>query len=244
MEKKLRTGFFIILDGIDGSGKGTIIEAWKEFLLSQNKTIFDLKKYWQENNKYPEIDEIKNYDFIFSCEPTYTGIGKIIREELIKNGTNYPEIIVTQAFSLDRIIYYKKIVLPLLKLNKNIIQDRGIATSLAYHPIHDPLSTIKSVSKLPGNKPAIKNLPNHLILMEIKTDEAQTRLGGRIDKQDNAIFEKNKLQEKINKNYHSQKFADIFKKGNTTIHWLNGNQKIDIMKEEGVNLLKNILNII
>jgi len=232
MDKELRTGFFI-----------TIIETWKNFLLSQNKTIFDLKKYWQENNKYPEIDEIKNYDFIFSCEPTYTGIGKVIREELIKNGTSYPEITVTQAFSLDRIVYYKKIVLPLLKLNKNIIQDRGIATSLAYHPIHDPLSTIQSVASLPGNRPAMDNLPNHLILMDLKVAEAQTRLGGRTDKKDNAVFEKNELQEKINENYHSEEFKNIFEKQNTLIHWLNGSQKIDIMKQEGVSLLNNILNI-
>jgi len=232
-----------MLDGIDGSGKGTITEAWKNFLLSKNKTIFDLKKYWQENNKYPEIDKIKNYDFIFSCEPTYTGIGKVIREELIKNGTNYPEITVTQSFSLDRIVYYKKIVLPLLKLNKNIIQDRGVATSLAYHPIHDPISTIQSVAELPGNRPAMDNLPDHLILMDIKANEAQARLGGRTDKQDNAVFEKNKLQEKINKNYHSEEFKNIFKKQSTQIHWLNGSQKIDIMKQEGINLLNNILNI-
>jgi len=102
-----------------GQAKEQLLKLGKNFpIYLKNKTIFWSKKILARKYKYPEIDKIKNYDFIFSCEPTYAGIGKVIREELIKNGTNYPEITVTQAFSLDRIVYYKKIVLPLLKLNK------------------------------------------------------------------------------------------------------------------------------
>jgi len=64
---------FIMLDGIDGSGKGTVISAWKEYLIQSGRTVFDLVKYWKENKKYPEYSAIKNYEIIFSGEPTYVG---------------------------------------------------------------------------------------------------------------------------------------------------------------------------
>ena len=68
-----------MIDGIDGSGKSTVMKALKQYLTSQGNPIFDLKKYWLEHNNHPELKEIKSYDFIFSCEPTYIGTGKKIR---------------------------------------------------------------------------------------------------------------------------------------------------------------------
>ena len=50
---------FIMLDGIDGCGKSTIIQAWKDYLTAQGNAIFDLKKYWQETGHYPELSELK-----------------------------------------------------------------------------------------------------------------------------------------------------------------------------------------
>jgi thymidylate kinase len=77
-------GKFIIIDGIDGSGKGIIIQALKEYY----ERFFDLKEYTKEHKQYPKIEEIK-HDIIFSSEPTYLYAGAAIRDELLKGINKY-----------------------------------------------------------------------------------------------------------------------------------------------------------
>jgi thymidylate kinase len=83
-------GKFIMIDGIDGSGKTTIVQYWKEYLESLGKKVFDLKSYWKEHDRHPTFEEIKDCDVLFSAEMSYTGIGKVLREELINRASNYP----------------------------------------------------------------------------------------------------------------------------------------------------------
>jgi len=230
-----------MIDGIDGSGKSTVISAWKKYLVDQGNAIFDLKNYFQTNDRYPELHEIKNYDFIFSAEPTFTGIGKVIREELINKKNNYSAEAIAQAYSLDRLILYTKIIIPLLKDGKCVIQDRGVSTSLAYQPIQDPQLTIDNISKLSGNKLSLQNRPDHLILLTVSPEKAMSRLTGRLEKQDNVIFEKLDLLKNIARQYDSAEFKNIFKEHGTQIHYLSGEEKIDIMNKQAVDLLKNIL---
>ena len=134
-----------MLDAIDGGGKGTVIDAWKEYIASQGNPIFDLKSYWKENNEYPEINEMRSYDFVFSAEPTFIGVGKSILHELIRQGADYPSEAIAQAYALDRLILYKKIIIPLLGQDKFIIQDRGFSTSLAYQNAQNPELTFEKL---------------------------------------------------------------------------------------------------
>lgn len=232
-----------MLDGIDGSGKDTINDAWKKFLEDENKKIFDLKKYWIENKKYPELDEIKYFDFILSAEPTYVGMGMIIREELIKNGRDYPPEAIANAFSLDRLILYKKIIAPLIDMGKTVIQVRGISSSLAYQSTQHTELTLGKLSRMPGNEFALKYRPDHLVLMDISLTETLTRLALRQDKKDDAIFEKSEFLKKLITKYESEEFEKIFTSRGTTMHRLSAEEKIDIMKANGINLLKSILTL-
>lgn len=233
---------FIMLDGIDGCGKSTIIHAWKDYLTAQGNAVFDLKKYWQETGRYPELSELKSYPFVFSCEPTHTGIGQVIREELVKNDKSYPAGAIAEAFSLDRLILYNKIIIPLLQNNICIIQDRGISSSLAYQSIQSKDLNLKTVASLIGNKLALKHCPNYLVLLNLPPKEAIKRLGGRNNKQDDSIFERLDFLKKLHKQFHSTEFQNIFIKRGTKIHLLPTNVKIDIMKQQAINWLEKILN--
>ena len=232
---------FIMIDGIDGSGKSTVVSSWKHYLSDQGNKIFDLKNYLKENDHYPTIHELNNYDFIFSAEPTFTGVGKVIREELINQENHYSAEAITQAYSLDRLILYTKIIIPLLQAGKHIIQDRGVSTSLAYQTTQNSHLTLKAISELEGNKLALKNNPDHLILLKVTPKTAMQRLSGRLEKQDDVIFEKMDFLKKISNQYESEDYKNIFQKLGTKIHYLSGEEKIDIMNEQAVNLLKNIL---
>ncbi len=232
---------FIIVDSIDGGGKSTIIDTWKEALAKQGNPVFDLKKYMQETDHYPELSELNGYDFIFSAEPTYVGIGAVIRQELIKNGTSYPVEAIAEAYALDRLILYTKLHIPLLKAGKCIIQDRSITTSLAYQSLADPKFTMKKICALPGNKLALKYRPDYLVLVKIDPQEAAQRLNKRTGKKDDVIFENLPFLKRSAKQFFSSELKTIFTKRGTKVINLNGNQKIDIMKQEANKLLSKIL---
>lgn len=230
-----------MIDGIDGSGKSTVMSAWKKYLSDQNKNIFDLKNYLKENDHYPEAQELSNYDIIFSAEPTYTGVGKVIREELINTAASYPPKAVAEAFSLDRLVLYTKIIIPLLKNNKTIIQDRGVSSSLAYQPLTNQEVTTDFVANLPGNQLALENRPDYLILVGCDAQVSFDRLHSRTEKQDNAIFERMEFLEKLTARYLDKNYQKLFTDKGTKILHLNGNEKIDIMNEQAISLLKTIL---
>lgn len=230
-----------MIDGIDGSGKSTVVSTWKKYLSDQGNAIFDLKNYLKEKNHYPETHELSNYDIIFSAEPTYTGVGKVIREELINTSASYSPKAVAEAFSLDRLVLYTKIIIPLLKNNKIIIQDRGVSSSLAYQPLTNQEVTTDFVANLPGNQLAIENRPDHLVLVDCDAQVSFDRLHSRTDKQDDAVFEKIDFLEKLAIRYLDKNYQKLFTDKGTKILHLNGNEKIDIMNERAVSLLKNIL---
>lgn len=233
---------FIMIDGIDGSGKSTIVQTWKDYLTGEGNAIFDLKHYWQTTGKYPGLDEIKAYDFIFSCEPTYTGVGKVIREELVKTDTNYPPRAIVEAFSLDRLVLYNKIIIPLLNNGKVVIQDRGVSTSLAYQSLQNKEFTFAKIADFPGNKLALENRPDHLIIAKISAAKAAARISNRFDKNDNAIFEKLDFLKKAAEVFYSDYYQKIFTNRGAKVAYLNTEAEIDIMKQEAVKLLKSILN--
>ena len=232
---------FIMLDGIDGSGKSTVLQAWKDDIAAQGNAIFDLKKYWQTTGRYPELEELRSYDFIFLCEPTYTGIGKVIREELVRTGTNYPPLAVAEAFSLDRLILYNKIIVPLVKDGKCVIADRGVSSSLAYQSLQSDELSYDFLSQLPGNTLALEHRPDYLVILDLPPEEAIQRLEGRMTKKDDVIFEKLDFLKKLHSRYQSEEFQNIFIDRGTKIKLLPTNVKIDIMKEQAVILLRRIL---
>lgn len=233
---------FIMIDGIDGSGKSTIVQIWKDYLAGEGNAIFDLKHYWQTTGKYPELEKTRAYDFIFSCEPTYTGIGKVIREELVKIGADYSPRAIVEAFSLDRLVLYNKIIIPLLAGGKIVIQDRGVSTSLAYQHLQNPEFTYDKIAEFTGNKLALANRPDHLIIAKIPAAKAAARISNRFDKNDNAIFEKLDFLKKAAEVFYSDEYQKIFTDKGTKIHYLNAESEIDIMKQEAVDLLKKLIN--
>ncbi len=232
----------LMLDGIDGSGKSSIITAWKEYLTKEGNTIFDLKDYWKQNNNYPDYKQLNAYDFIFCCEPTYTGIGKVIREEFIQTSNDYSPIAIAEAYALDRLVLYKKIIVPALADGKCIIADRAVSTSLCYQHLEPANLSLDEIAALPGNDFALKYPPEHLILLSINPEIAIKRLTDRQNKQDNAIFEKLDFLKKAAAAFASEEYQNFFTKLGTNVLYLPAEDGIDIMKVKATELLSKILN--
>ena len=106
----MKKGMFIVIEGIDGSGKGTqtrILCTW-------------LKK--------------QGYEVFQTHEPTDSKIGKIIREGL-KEG-NFDPIVEALLFAADRRQHTTRI-LSEIKKGKIVVCDRYVQSSFAYQGAHD-----------------------------------------------------------------------------------------------------------
>jgi thymidylate kinase len=238
----IKNNMFIIIDGIDGSGKSTTIDAWTEYLINQGKKVFNLKTYWQEKKEHPSAADLADYEVIISSEPTLVWFGAAIRGEMIKHGSDYSPLAIANAYALDRLVLYKRVLLPLREQGKIIIQDRGVSTSLCYQPLQENGGlTMDMVAKIEGNAFALEHAPDHLVITDVTIENSINRLGGRTEKQDNAIFEKAAFLEKARTRFLDPEYQKHFTTRGTKIHVLNGNENIDIMRRDGIDFLKKLI---
>jgi len=231
-EKEAGKRVFIIIDGPDGSGKSTVVQGLAGYLKSKGKKVFDLKDYWKHSHSLPEPEELYDYDVIVSAEPTFSLVGGAIRDELVKdNHRFYSAFTTATAFALDRLILYQRIIIPLLKKGKTVIQDRSVTTSIVYQPIQAEQISLKKILSLEGNQLALKYRPDILIIADIKPELCIQRLEGRSEKQDNVIFENLEFQKKAYKRFKSKWFRKLFEERGSKVAYLDTSRS----KEEVVN---------
>lgn len=106
-----KTGKFIVIEGIDGSGKSTQIKFIADFILKTNK-----------------------YNHIILTREPYKQIK--IREILKQNSNPYSEAeILTELFVNDRKEHVDELILPALKKGINVISDRYKYATIVYQSI-------------------------------------------------------------------------------------------------------------
>lgn len=211
-----------MVDGLDGSGKGTILEGFRNWAEQNKLNVFDLRSYCQKHTELPEIEELKEYDVILSAEPTYSFVGRAIRFELIKNSDKrmYSGTTSAQAYALDREILYQKVIIPALRRKMIVFQERGVISSLVYQPIQNELVLEGEILHLPGNKLALKHAPDLLIISITEPEEALSRTRQR-PKQDNAIFETLDFLKKSKERYTSDWLRELFERNGSKVIYLD-----------------------
>ncbi len=147
----MEKGFFISLEGIDGSGKSTQAQL--------------LSKYLEE----------LGYDVVLSREPGGTQYGEEIRRILLNLKLDEVMTDETEAclFAAARAQHVQRLILPSLHEGKIVVTDRFIDSSLAYQGEMRNLG-IESVYKL--NRWAIGNtLPDLTIFITLSEEEYKKR---------------------------------------------------------------------
>lgn len=227
----------VLIEGIDGSGKGLVVDTFKELAEKESLKCFDLRDFLKKEKDFPEYEAIKDYDIILSAEPTYAWIGNAIRQELIKdNGRKYSALAVAHAYSLDRKILYKRLLIKALEDGKIILQERGVVSSLAYQPLQAQLQgeelSLETVMKLPGNKLTIEDYPpTFVIITRVDPEIAIQRLDGRA-KKDVCIFERLEFQKKLQERYESNWLKSLFEKQGSKVLYFDTSETIDYTKEQ------------
>jgi thymidylate kinase len=232
-------GSYIVIDGITGSGKTTILEEIRTWSKSCGHTIFDLDSWCKQHHSIPRFEELEDMDVIFASEPTSALIGKAIRNEL-SHGDEYSPYELAHAFSLDRHILANRLVMPARKAGKLIIQSRSVSSSIAIQSIMDNGPSREEIMNLPGNAFCLANAPDHLILTHVPPETVHARLAKR-DTEDKGIFEKMNLLIKEEEVYKSKSFSEIFSSRGTHVHQFDANQSLEDVQARARQLIGSIL---
>lgn len=232
MKKSQKKGALVIVDGLDGSGKGTIVYYLGIWARRHKLKVLDLRQYGHQYHSLPDPADLEKYDVILSAEPTYSLIGRAIREELIKdNKRDYSAHATAQAFALDRYILYQRIIIPALKRGMIIFQERGVTTSIAYQPLQAEPIYLPEILSYEGNKLALKYRPDLLIITKLPAQLVINRLNNRLAKRDDAIFENLPFLKKAARYFNSAWFRKIFEKEGSQVVYVDASKDI----EHGVN---------
>jgi thymidylate kinase len=237
----MKKGILVIVDGIDGSGKGIIVKALADWAETKKFKILDLKDYWKTKHTFPEPKEIADYDVVISAEPTFSMVGQAIREEIVRdNNRSYSAWTTAEAFSLDREILYRRVIIPALEQRKIIFQERGVTTSLIYQPVQKEPLELERILNLSGNKLALEYRPDLLIVTQVDPREAVRRLAER-DKKDNVIFEKLPFLEKIAERFAAPWFRELMESRGSEFVYLKTDKTVYDTIEEAVNIWEKFL---
>lgn len=236
-------------DGPDGSGNGEIVRGLREWADQEGLKVFDLVDYQQRLDKLPLYDEIKEFDVILSAEPTFSWIGKAIRDEVTRKnkGYDYSTRSTIDIFSSDREVLYKRVLIPAYNAGKYIFQQRGVVTSIVYQPVQAKFQkeavSMDYILSLTGNQFAFNLYPPTLLLItKCEADVCMSRLGER-KKQDNCLYEELEFQKKVVEVYSSDWLKQMFEERGTLVNYVNTNPPLKPVdtRKSAVNILKKYL---
>tara|TARA_Y100000589_G_scaffold299453_1_gene308887 strand:+ start:5314 stop:5943 length:630 start_codon:yes stop_codon:yes gene_type:complete len=149
-------GKFIVIEGIDGSGKTTQIQEICDWL--PNSGLID-----------------KNIKLVKTREPGGTFLGEKIRDLILSNDENNQPSYLTELllYSADRAEHISKIILPALREGNWVITDRFTGSTLAYQGYGRDINIniIKELEKIVCQK--LK--PDITFLLEISPEESMAR---------------------------------------------------------------------
>jgi dTMP kinase len=137
-----KKGVFIVIEGLDGSGKTT-------------QAVILAKKLSEK------------YDVLCTAEPSQSKIGKFIRESCLYERKRLPIEAEALIFAADRIEHMQNELMPAIDAGKVVICDRYVFSSLAYQGSSglslDWIKTINARALEPDFAIYIDVLPEHVL---------------------------------------------------------------------------------
>ncbi|MEM4598781.1 MAG: dTMP kinase [Candidatus Diapherotrites archaeon] len=164
-------GKFIVFEGIDGCGKGTMLSLAAKWLFSM------------------EFDNI-----LLTREPTYSGVGKQIRG-ILKSDTNPVEKakLMLSLYIEDRKEHLEKVIRPALRLNSIILCDRYKYSTICYqHAQGIPIEKIIAAHRR-------MLIPDLVLILDVDVDTAIARMS--LERKVKEKFEQRDFLKEIRETY-------------------------------------------
>ncbi|HID71421.1 MAG TPA: dTMP kinase [Thermoplasmata archaeon] len=151
--KEVEGPFFIVIEGIDGSGKGT-----------QARYLYDFVK-----RSYPHLNPV------LTSEPTKGAVGKIVREYLKEDGLE-PEVLAL-LFAADRLHHVCETIVPNLKKGRCVISERYVYSSLVYQSVSGvDLRWLTEINRY-------SVIPDLVVYLSVPVSVARRRVAERLEKE-------------------------------------------------------------
>ncbi|QZE12617.1 dTMP kinase [Mycoplasma sp. Ms02] len=171
---------FITFEGLDGSGKTTVLELFTEYLLK----------------KYSHIETL------FTREPGGKGIKEAeqIREIILHKDSDLSAKTEALLYTSSRRIHLEKVIIPALKDNKLVICDRYIDSFYAYQGFGRDLGLefVETITELILEK----TYPDITVFLEISPEQAKERRNAGRLIQNRLDDEADEFHKKVYKGYH------------------------------------------
>lgn len=234
----MKKGKFVVVDGIDGVGKGVFLDTFVKEAKNDGKKIYDVHEFWDQHNYHPPVDSIiGDYDLILTSEPTFVGIGWYIREEIIaKNNRNYTPQATAEAYALDRRILDEQVVLPILESGIDVYKSRSFSTSIVYQrqsalDLGRDFSPAEILS-IPGNQFCYQHPMDFLVIPTIEDVNEAIRRAEAREKDDNCEFENLEFQLKLKEHYESEEFRKIFTQKGVQLIYMDAGKTLEYSIEQ------------
>lgn len=144
-----RRGRFICLEGIDGSGKTT-----------------------QARLLVGELCQ-KGFNAVYTTEPSNGQIGRLIRRYVLNRERRVPIALEALLFAADRISHVETEIKPMLEMNRIVVCDRYLYSTLAYQGAAGvDLKWIEEINRF-------ALIPDLALFIDVPPEVAEQRLKGR-----------------------------------------------------------------
>ncbi len=174
---------------------------------------------------------------LVTSEPTFCGVGRHIRNELIANNNReYSPEAVAEAYAVDRRILYEQLVLPALEAGIDVYQSRSFSASITYQR-QTALDkgkdfSIKDILSIPGNAFCYAHPMDFLIIPTIADVEEALRRSQAREKQDDCKFENLEFQLKLKAQYESDEFREAFARKNVPLTYLDAGKTLEFSRQQ------------
>lgn len=160
---------YLIIEGLDGIGKGVTLEAIKRHAREKDMRIFDLHDHWQAHQRSPDPAMYANYDVVITGEPRYAGTGADVRWWLANKDQRISARELTDLFSVDRKQHLEQIVHPALDAGVIVVQSRTFLSTCIYQPMmaqnqQEPELSTDEILAHAGNVLALSRPPSTLLI--------------------------------------------------------------------------------
>ncbi|MDO8481844.1 MAG: dTMP kinase [bacterium] len=203
----MHKGKFIVIDGIDGSGKGTQIKLLKRVL--GKHTIFT-----HEPGGTPKAEEIR----------------KILLERKKESPAPLADFFLFWAARRDHV---EKVIIPALRAGKNVITDRFDSSTFAFQVCAEQVSELKSLFEVCRKIVLGKCMPDAYIILDMPAETAMKwRSKNPVKKA--VFFDKKPLTYHKRARLGFKKFAGLT---SSKVFFVNANRSSEEVHEEILSIV-------
>ena len=183
------SGKFVLLAGVDGSGKDTQARRLSTVIQAQHSKAKVLQPFPKEPTKGPIGQRI--YDILFG------------RDQELKLGVNIDDFGLQRFFVQDRIEHYWNVIIPTLESGTHVICNRGIDSTIVYggNTIPEFARVIAMHEEMFAQASVPLIWPDLIVIYDVTPETAMRRMEN--SKREKDAFENELKARRVTSNYRA-----------------------------------------